>query len=67
MKAKFLTEFELVKMSKNSIMVRNNKSGEIAYIHRNAFNRLDASVDYRMVWRPEMNTNWIEVLVWRTI
>jgi hypothetical protein len=67
MKAKFLTEFELVKMSKNSIMVRNCKSGEIAYIHRNAFNSLDASVDYRMVWRPEMNTNWIEVLVWRTI
>jgi hypothetical protein len=67
MKARFLTEFELVKMSKNSIMVRNNKSGEIAYIHRNAFNSLDAAVDYKMTWRPEMNTNWIEVLVWRTI
>lgn len=67
MKVKFLTEFELVKMSKNSIMVRNNKSGEMAYIHRNAFNSLDVAVDYRMVWRSEMNTNWIEVLVWRTI
>lgn len=67
MKAKFLKEYELVKMSRNSIMVRNYVSGEIAYIHRNAFNDLNAAVDYRMIRKSEINSNWIEVLVWRTI
>ena len=68
MKERFLQEFNIVKMCKSSLLLQNKKTGEHVYIHRNAFNKLDMSVDYRIV-RPEFmgGTAWIEVLCWESI
>jgi hypothetical protein len=64
-KEKFLAEFDIVRMSKSSLVVRN-KDGHESYIHRNAFNNLDIAQDYRLIKRAEMNGQWwIEVLVWK--
>lgn len=67
MKEKFLAEFTIVRMSKSSLVVRN-QNGQEAYIHRNSFNNLDIAQDYRMTKRPEMDNQWwIEILVWRSL
>ena len=66
MKEKFLAEFNIVRMSKSSLVVCN-KNGQEAYIHRNSFNNLDIAQDYRLVKRPEMGSQWwIEILVWKS-
>jgi hypothetical protein len=68
MKEKFMQEFDIVRMSKSSLLLQNKKTGEHVYIHRNAFNKLDIAVEYRIVQREFMgNTLWLEVLCWESI
>jgi hypothetical protein len=73
-KERFSAEFEIVKMNRNSITLLN-RNGEMAFIHRNAFNTLmqGYAEDYRVVER-EFNSNeftskstWVEVLCWKCI
>lgn len=64
----FSSEFNIVKMCKSSLLLQNKKTGECVYIHRNCFNKLEMSVDYRVVKKEFMgNTAWLEVLCWESI
>lgn len=72
-KERFSAEFEIVKMNRNSITLSRN--GEMAFIHRNAFNTLmqGYAEDYRIIER-EFNSNgfpsksnWVEILCWKCI
>lgn len=67
MKQKFFDQFDIVRMTNKCLLVRDKKTFEEAFIHRNAFNVLDRAVDYRVI--PENveleRGAWIEVLVWR--
>lgn len=73
MKERFLAEYVIVNMNNKSLTVENKKTHQMCFIHRNAFNQLDKAEDYREVERVfeknghEMRTNWIEVLVWKTL
>ena len=73
MKERFLVEYIIVNMNNKSLTVENKKTHQMCFIHRNTFNQLDKAVDYREVERVseknghEMRTNWIEVLVWKTL
>lgn len=69
MKQRFLEQFEIVRMTKSCLCVQDKKSGEIAYIHRHAFNSLDICVDFRIIQRDGNGklSNWVEVLVWKCI
>ena len=73
MKERFLAEYIIVNMNNKSLTVENKKTHQMCFIHRNAFNQLDKAEDYREVKRVfeknghEMRTNWIEVLVWKTL
>lgn len=73
MKERFLAEYIIVNMNNKSLTVENKKTHQMCFIHRNAFNQLDKAEDYREVERVfeknghEMRTNWIEVLVWKTL
>lgn len=62
---RFRSEFEIVKMNANSLVVFNDKYGEV-YISRKDFNNLVRATDYRIVRRPNMNTAalWISVQTW---
>jgi hypothetical protein len=63
-----MQEFNIVRMCKSSLLLVSKKTGENVYIHRNAFNKLEMSVDYRIVRKEFMGyTNWIEVLCWESI
>lgn len=71
MKEKFLSEYEIVRMSRNSLLVCNKRTSNRAYIHRNIFNQLDQATDYREVditfANREDKSRWIEVLIWKAI
>ena len=68
MKEKLMQEFDIIKMCKSSLLLQNKKTGENVYIHRNAFNKLDMSVDYRVIKKEAVGyTAWIEVLCWEFI
>ena len=68
MKEKLMQEFDIIKMCKSSLLLQNKKTCEYVYIHRNAFNKLDMSVDYRVIKKEAMGyTAWIEVLCWESI
>lgn len=62
---RFRSEFEIVKMNANSLVVFNDKYGEV-YISRKDFNNLVRATDYRIVRRPNMNTAplWISIQTW---
>lgn len=67
MKEKFMQEFNIVKMCRSSLLLEDKKTGRTVYIHRNAFNKLDKAVDYRIVERIfECTTEWVEVLCWES-
>lgn len=68
MKERFMQEFNIIKMCKSSLLLQNKKTGENVYIHRNVFNKLDASVDYRVVRHENLGyTSWVEILCWESI
>lgn len=63
-----MQEFNIIRMCKSSLLLQNKKTGENVYIHCNAFNKLDMSVDYQIVKKEAMGyTAWIEVLCWESI
>ena len=72
---KFNETYELYKMSKNSMIVNNRTTGEMVFIHRNAYNALlSGSVeDFRTVKRfytdgiHRQEQTWVEVLTWVSI
>lgn len=69
MKQKFNSEYDIIRMTNASLVVRNKQTGEEVFIHRNAFNQLDIAKDYRVVDKQSprgINTRWIEVLIWRS-
>lgn len=67
MKQKFLNQFEIIRMTNKCLLVRDKKTLEEAFIHRNAFNALDKAVDYRTIFVDfdPGRQSWIEVLVWK--
>ena len=73
---KFNETYELYKMSKNSMIVNNRKTGEMVFIHRKAYNALlSGSVeDFRTIKRTfctdgihRQEQTWVEVLTWVSI
>lgn len=64
MKEKFMQEYELIRMSKNSLVFRNKSTNEEVFIHRKIFNSLDIAVDYRQVTPEGIHNIWIETLLW---
>lgn len=69
-KKQFLSEYTILSMKRNSILVQNNKTGKECYIHRNAFNALDEAVDYREInieFTSFCCNTWIEVLSWKRL
>ena len=66
-KEMFLKDFEIVKMNKNSLVLRNRNTEVL--IHRNAFNVVmnDQAEDYRVVDRyfNGREVKWVEVLTWK--
>ena len=73
MKQKFLSQYTIKNMNKNSLTVENNATHEMCFIHRNAFNQLDNATDFRETNKVfvsggvEKETKWIEILVWKTL
>lgn len=69
MRKKFMSEFEIVKMSNKSLVCIHKQSGIEVYIHKDMFNQLDFAEDYRLVDRNFSGniTKWIELLVWKSI
>lgn len=64
MKEKFMQNYELIRMSKNSLVFRNKSTNEPVFIHRNVFNNLYTAVDYRQVTLEDKPNIWIEILTW---
>lgn len=69
MKKKFFERFEIISMSRSSLLVLDRKTTKEAFIHRNAFNALDDAEDFRVVNRiiAGKETPWVEVLIWRAL
>ena len=69
MKLRFFSRFDIVSMSKSSLVCKEVETGDVVYIHRNAFNQLDEAADFRVVERPfrGLTTKWVEVLVWKAL
>lgn len=68
MKEKFLSEYSLYKMSRNSMIFTDNKTGEKVWIHRNIFNNLDKAETYRVVVKDECHVQkWVEGLFWESL
>lgn len=69
MRKKFNDQFEIVSMSKASLVLHDKHTDDIVYIHRNAFNNLEHAENYRIVERiiNHRPTQWVEVLVWRSL
>lgn len=69
MKKKFNDQFEIVSMSRASLVLLDKHTNDIVYIHRNAFNSLEHAEDYRIVERviAHKHTQWVEVLVWKVL
>lgn len=67
MKQKFLDQFEIMRMTNKCLLVRDKKTFEESFIHRNVFNSLDKAVDYRTISLESDSgrQRWIEVLVWK--
>ena len=67
MKNKFLSEFTIVRMSQNSMVLESNNTGKRVYIMRNLFNKImtndDKIVDYTIV-EGDRGILWIELLSW---
>lgn len=69
-KEKFLNEYEIVRMNKNSITLRSH--GIFVYIHRNIFNEImnNNAVDYieeKMQFGECQIQFWIKALIWKSI
>lgn len=63
----FFNQYEIIKMGRNSLIVRNRKTGRELFMHRNAFNALGNSTDIReteVVMPNGMVQSWIEVCCW---
>lgn len=71
MKKRFFETYDIEAMSGRSLRLRDIKTGEIVYIHRNAFNSLNDAVDFRVVTREFARcgeySKWVEVLVWKVL
>lgn len=71
MKKRFFETFDIETMSGHSLRLRDLKTNETVYIHRNAFNALNDAVDFRVVTREFARhgecSKWVEVLVWKVL
>ena len=71
MKRRFLETFDIEAMSGQSLRLRDIKTGETVFIHRNAFNALNDAVDFRVTTRESIKNHnfnkWVEVLVWKAL
>ena len=69
MRQKFYENYDVVKMTRSSVVVRHKRNGSEAFMHRNAFNQLDNAEGYRVVEKSfHGNTSyWVEVLVWQAL
>jgi flagellar basal body rod protein FlgB len=67
---KFLSEYEIVRMNKNSITLRSY--GKFVYVHRNVFNEImnGNAVDYKeeeTQFQDGQIQLWIKALIWKFI
>jgi hypothetical protein len=55
-------------MTNKCLLVRDKKTFEEVFIHRNAFNALEKAEDYRIVSIDfdRGRQSWIEVLAWKS-
>jgi flagellar basal body rod protein FlgB len=65
---KFLSEYEIVRMNKNSITLRSY--GKFVYVHRNVFNEImnGNAVDYKeeeTQFQDGQIQLWIKTLIWK--
>jgi hypothetical protein len=68
MKEKFLAEYEIIRMSANSLVCKNKYTGDQVWIHRNVFNHLDDAVEYRIVVKEACCVQkWVEGLFWTSL
>lgn len=69
MKKRFNEQFEIISMSRASLVLLDRNTNDLVYIHRNAFNSLELAEDYRIVERiiDHKSTQWVEVLVWKVL
>lgn len=72
LKAQFDAQFTVIRMSRNSLVLSENKTGNTVYIHRNAYNAIlnGHAVDLRIVeGDAEMlgGQRWLEVLAWKRL
>jgi hypothetical protein len=68
MKEKFLSEYEIVRMSQNSLVFKHKYTGNQVWIHRNVFNHLDDAVEYRIVTKEACCVQkWVEGLFWKSL
>lgn len=67
MKTKFLSEFTIVRMAQNSMILESNNTKQRVYIMRNLFNKImdddNKIVDYTIV-ESDRGLHWIELLMW---
>lgn len=69
MKQKLFEKFDIMSMTKNSLVLRDKLTGVTVYMHRNAFNKINDAVDFRVVERclNYKSSKWVEVLVWQAL
>lgn len=71
MKKRFFETYDIEAMSGHSLKLRDIKTNDTVYIHRNAFNALNDAVDFRVVTREFARcgeySKWVEVLVWKVL
>jgi hypothetical protein len=64
MKTRILSDFNIVKMNKNSLTLQNKGNDEIVFITRDLFNNLANVEEIRIVDPLENGTKWIEGKYW---
>lgn len=69
MRKRFFEEFDIVRMTRSSIVVRERRTGLDGFMHRNAFNELDHAEDFRFKERiiDGRSSWWVEILIWKAI
>ena len=73
---KFNANYEIVRMSRNSMVLNNRRTGNMVFIHRKAYNALlnNQCEDFREIDRKfthdglsYQTSKWVEVLTWVSI
>jgi hypothetical protein len=64
MKNRILSDFNIVKMNKNSLTLEDKGSHDKVFITRDLFNNLDSVEEIRITDPLENGTKWVEGKYW---